>query len=184
MINYEKSIKLAKMLNLSKGNLDLYQSAIEFLPSFLQKPALHQGINIGLNVGLSLASENKVREFIEADNANTIRLMFPNMDFGFNYKNEEMRKNWDKDIVPPPKFEVGGLVPHIKLKDGQSLREKMAHICIQEGKSYEFKVFSGEIEGEPKANQKFLKPDLEDPSLIEPFKWVKIRGDGIINEIN
>ena len=52
--------------------------------------------------------------------------MFPNMDFGFNYQNEEMRKTWDQDVVEPPSFQIGGLVPHIRLKEGRSLRQMMA----------------------------------------------------------
>jgi 2-polyprenyl-6-methoxyphenol hydroxylase-like FAD-dependent oxidoreductase len=60
MLNHDKAIKIAKMLNLNKGNMDLYESAVGFLPSFLQKPALYSGMTIGLNVGLSLASTKKV----------------------------------------------------------------------------------------------------------------------------
>lgn len=40
MINHQKAIKIAKMLNLNKSNLDIYQGAVGFLPGFLQKPAL------------------------------------------------------------------------------------------------------------------------------------------------
>ena len=84
--NFDKSIFLAKLLNLSKDNMDMFQSVVgTVLPSFLQKTALHTGVSIGLTAGLSVASSTSSKEFIESDNANSIRLMFPNLDFGQVY---------------------------------------------------------------------------------------------------
>lgn len=66
--------------------MDMFQSVVgTVLPSFLQKTALHTGVSIGLKAGLSVASSSSSKEFIESDNANSIRLMFPNLDFGQVY---------------------------------------------------------------------------------------------------
>ena len=81
--NFDKSIYLAKMLNLSKDNMDMFQTAVgTLLPSFLQKTTLHTGVKIGLTAGLTVANSESAKHFIESDNKNSIRLMFPNLDFG------------------------------------------------------------------------------------------------------
>ena len=84
--NYKKQIRLSEMMNLSKSNLDYFSSGLSsLLPSYLQKPALESGISVGLKVFLGFADVPKIAKFINADNENTIRLMFPNLDFNSAY---------------------------------------------------------------------------------------------------
>ena len=130
-------------------------------------------MSIGLNVGLNLASTKKVKDFIESDNKNSIRLMFPNLDFNFDHNSEKLREIWDSDIFEKPSYEIGTLAPHIILEDGLSLRQKMAKICLEEGKSYQFVVCSETPKIEPhQYHINHAPPD--------PYKKLVFRGDGIL----
>lgn len=71
MINYNKSVKVASMLDLDVNNADTFTSVVEnFVPSFLDKKKV---LRLGLDIGLMKASltmqfssnEQKVRQFLE-----------------------------------------------------------------------------------------------------------------------
>ena len=71
--------------------------------------------------------------------------MFCNLDFnqgittqdGF-YAEKFMHKVWDLDESVTCPTQIGSLVPHLLLEDGNSLRQLLAKICLEEGKSFEF----------------------------------------------
>ena len=43
-------------------------------------------MSIGLNFATKINDADSIRKFVEKDNKNTIRLTFPNLDFGgYNY---------------------------------------------------------------------------------------------------
>ena len=66
----------------------------------------------------------KIQRFINSDNKNTIRLMFPNLDFNSAYPsmgkdaNQKefaafLTKTWDSDIIQPYATQIGSLAPHL-----------------------------------------------------------------------
>lgn len=48
---------------------------------------LQSGVKFGLNVASKL-DRSEVANFINRDKKNTIRLLFPNLDFGYSYKKD------------------------------------------------------------------------------------------------
>lgn len=106
------------------------------------------GRSVGLKVAHRVADTKQTQEYIESSNLNTIRLTFPNLDFGIAYSDLQrnakfLREQWDQDVWKPFISESGCLVPHVRIKgfsSVSSLRELMAHLCLTEGKSYTFAV--------------------------------------------
>ena len=164
MKNYYKQVKISDQMNLSKENLELYQSVVSSaVPSFLQRSVFQTGISIGLNVAALTLDHSHIQKLISSDNANTIRLMFPNLDFNQTYPQSEqddekwrehIRKTWDSDKVSLFSG-PGTLIPHIILSktsreaimedlgvDCRSLRELVGMLCLKRGKSFDFLVGS------------------------------------------
>ena len=86
---------------------------------------------------------------MEDDNLNTIRLTYPNLDFGMNCEDIEnsefLAKNWDKDEYVSSHCKIGSLVPHIlisslKYPTCSTLRQLMAHVCLTQGHSPTFEL--------------------------------------------
>lgn len=57
---------------------------------------------------------DSIKQFVEQDNKNTIRLIFPNLDFG-GYDEDFLRRNWDEDVFRTNCTKLGSLVPHLLL---------------------------------------------------------------------
>ena len=73
-------------------------------------------MSIGLNVATKINDSDSIKQFVEKENKNTIRLTFPNLDFGGqNYKH--LKKYWDEDVFVPNHAEIGSLVPHLILEN-------------------------------------------------------------------
>jgi len=118
MNNYWKNVKLAEEMWLKKSNLDTYEKAVSsILPSFMQKQLFLAGRDIGLRVAKNVVNHSKIVNYVESNNKNTIRLTFPNLDFGIAYGSKTndsfLRKHWDEDAFKPFAREIGSLVPHI-----------------------------------------------------------------------
>ena len=119
------------MLNL---NPSLAQKAVETfsLFDFPGKDKLaHAGMASALNListGNSLFGvEDKVKDYLEESPANSIRLLFPNLDFSYSYpsmnQNKDLREheaflteNFDKCKFTPYR-EVGSLMPHLLITE-------------------------------------------------------------------
>ena len=76
------------------------------------------GRDVGLKVAAQLVNYDKIKHYIQGDNKTTIRLTFPNLDFGVSSNpdggNENhLRQYWDEDAFRPFQGEVGALVPHL-----------------------------------------------------------------------
>lgn len=97
MINYEKSIQLAKKLNLDASLAQGFASVMsKVAPSPLQKSLLNFGLGLGLQVLQSVASTSALKDYIETDPRNSIRLLFPNLDFNYSYaSNSHLRSSFD-----------------------------------------------------------------------------------------
>jgi len=81
-------------------------------------------MNVGLKIASQIVPSASTKKFVEAENKNTIRLTFPNLDFGG--PNERfLRQNWDEDVFTSDCTKVGSLVPHLLLQDDEciSLRQ-------------------------------------------------------------
>lgn len=141
MVNYEKGVTIAQKLDLNKNLAEMYTDAVDkYLPSFLPKKEIHR---VGLDIGLWKATltkaftsaENELCRFLAESKKNSIKLMFPNLDFSYAYpqtyddkqKHEAFLKaNFDEDQWQPW-LGLGSLVPHVKLSQSKafSLRELM-----------------------------------------------------------
>lgn len=118
--NYWKNVKLAENMWLRKSNLDMYSGLVSHvLPSFMRKAVFEGGREIGLKVASKLVDREKIRKYIESDNKTTIRLTFPNLDFGISTgpdkKGNEihLQKYWDEDAFTPYVQPIGSLIPHL-----------------------------------------------------------------------
>ena len=120
--NYWKNVKLAENMWLRKSNLDMYSSLVSsVLPSFMRKQVFEGGRDIGLKVASKLVDREKIRKYIESDNKTTIRLTFPNLDFGISTGSDKednknhLEKYWDEDAFTPYVKPIGSLIPHLLL---------------------------------------------------------------------
>lgn len=115
MVNYQKSVDLAKGMFLNKSNLETFDSIVQtIVPSFLQKRVFQTGMNTGLKIASQIVPSTKTKAFVENENKNTIRLTFPNLDFGG--PNEQfLRQNWDEDVFKANCTDIGSIVPHLRL---------------------------------------------------------------------
>jgi hypothetical protein len=90
MLNYQKAIRLADKMLLPKNTLDFFSGAVNtVLPSFMQKTVLESTMSLGLSISNNITNSEKIRNFVENDNSNTIRLTFPNLDFNCGYPSKE-----------------------------------------------------------------------------------------------
>ena len=90
------------MMNLNKNNLEIFDLAVQaVVPNFLQKSVFEGFMDAGLKVAHTVIDTSKIKQKIEQDNKNTIRLTFPNLDFGGNDL-EFLTKYWDEDIFHHP----------------------------------------------------------------------------------
>ena len=130
LINYEKSLGIAKKLNLDASHADLFTRALDTLSSPLglsgshqQKQALRASMRAGLTVMQSLSSTEKLAKFITADPRNSIRLLFPSLDFGYSYDPGSKMDLYDyfdtgtERLLMDERLKIsaGELVPHIRL---------------------------------------------------------------------
>ena len=109
---------------------------------------------------------------MEQDNKNTIRLTFPNLDFGIVQGGNEienqrhLRATWDEDAISTNCSELGSLVPHLLLKDKTSclsLRQWMAKQCLDLGKSLTFVV---ELEPMFLQHREYIRNTFSDISWV------------------
>ncbi len=129
MVNYEKGVIIAKKLDLDKDLAEMYTDAVDrFLPDFMPKKTfLQAGLSIGLwkaEITKSLTSrENELCRFLASSKRNSIKLMFPNLDFSYAYpetydlreKHDAfMKDNFDEDQWKPW-VGIGSLIPQLKI---------------------------------------------------------------------
>jgi hypothetical protein len=91
-------------------------------------------MSFGLNFLQSVTSTDAAARFINSDESNSIRLLFPNLDFGFSYAKEPETVSLDdyfdaghsKLIWEDRPIAAGHLLPHIKLSNDTSLRQHLS----------------------------------------------------------
>jgi len=92
-------LEIAKQLGLNPSHANIFTSLVSayapssssLLGSLLgidKNSLLKQGVNIGLNVA-SRFDRTKVAQFINKNKKNSIRLLFPNLDFGYSYRKDD-----------------------------------------------------------------------------------------------
>lgn len=105
----------------------------------MQKTLFLGGRDIGLKVATTIFNSEKTKNFVEQENKNTIRLTFPNLDFGISsgpnksHNQAFLRENWDEDAFRPYASEVGSLVPHLLLQGDSSalsMRQLFTQLCL------------------------------------------------------
>ena len=121
LINWEKSLKIARMLGLNASHASMFTSAVENLvPKGQQQQLLNMGINFGLTLaqGFSQTTSryDEVRKFLAVDPKHSIRLLFPNLDFNYNYDSKEfLTRHFDDPYIQMPLSE-GSLIPSPKVR--------------------------------------------------------------------
>jgi len=121
VINYRKSLDLAKRLNLDAQHARTFASLLHTVtPSQVQKPFLNFGLGLGLKLLQSTADTHRLKEYIESDPRHSIRLLFPNLDFNYNYvADDHLIKLFDEPYQPIGLKQMC-LLPHIKLQSKAS----------------------------------------------------------------
>lgn len=88
----------------------------------------------GLSLLSSVTNVKKCADFINEDNSNSIRLLFPNLDFGYNYDSTRKHDLYDyfdsgaeRLIMDQRGVTLGDLMPHVRIaeasaNDAKSLR--------------------------------------------------------------
>jgi hypothetical protein len=56
---------------------------VSTFPDFLQKSALETGLGIGLKLSANVIPIGGLKKFLESDAKNSIRLLYPNIDFNY-----------------------------------------------------------------------------------------------------
>ena len=74
-------------------------------------------MDFGLKAAHTIINTDKIKQKVEKDNKNTIRMMFQNADLGGNDP-KFLKENWDEDVFKHyPSAKVGNLIPHLRLND-------------------------------------------------------------------
>ena len=131
MINYEKSLKIAKKLNLNASHASLFTNVFDSLTTPLglsgsqtSKNMFNASLKTGLNVLQSVTGTSRAADFIKADDKNSIRLLFPSLDFGYSYDPaargdlyEFFDTGTNNTIMEQRPLAKGQLLPHIRLSE-------------------------------------------------------------------
>ena len=68
MINYHKSVDLAKSMNLNKSTLESFDSLVQtIVPSFLQKSVFESAMDFGLKAAHTVIDTEKIKLNVERD---------------------------------------------------------------------------------------------------------------------
>ena len=160
MINYHKSHLIAQKLGLYQSNVDLLSRVVQTiapsqesfvgqLTGITQKSVFDTGVSVGRGVMNRVFSKKAAGSFIQQSPQNSIRLLFPNLDFNYSYNDSCRRmltENFDTDVYEAKsRLAVGDLIPHLKLRDLNSseiinLRQFLSQIQYDRNMSMEFTV--------------------------------------------
>ena len=145
--NYNKSLKIAQKLGLNASHASLVTSLVHnVVPrSVIDSKSLLQGVmSFGLQATSSIFSTVAAAKYLKQDPRHSIKLLFPNLDFNFNYrgKNAFLLQNWDNLFIRKNPI-VGDLVPVCWLKTDDtsnviSLRQWMSRYQYEAQKSLAF----------------------------------------------
>lgn len=126
MINFQKSLNIATKLGLYQNNAKMLTDLVSTLApskdSFFgrltginQNSLFESGVAVGLSVAGAVFNTKRCKQYIEHDPANSIRLLYPNLDFNYSYNSECARfltQSFDNPVyVKRDKLTVGDLIP-------------------------------------------------------------------------
>lgn len=158
LVNYEKSLAIAKKLNLYASHASLLTNVLDSVStpfglsgSALQKNFLSSTMSTGLKVLNRVTNTRKCADFLNKDESHSIRLLFPSLDFGYSYDSKSRGDLYDYFdtganalIMDERALARGQLVPHIRLQpnpsQAKSLRQLLTKKCFQLGQTLSFKV--------------------------------------------
>ena len=81
---------------------------------------LNTGVSIGLSVSNTLFDTKSCADYIKSNKNNSIRLLYPNLDFNYSYQNNEfLKEHWDSADYHSRDIAVGALVPMIMVTTKQ-----------------------------------------------------------------
>lgn len=102
MINYEKSLTIAKKLNLHASHASLFTNVLDTMTAPLgltgsptQKSLLNSSMKTGLSLLSKVTDTSKAANFLKASDKNSIRLLFPSLDFGYTYDTKRKQDLYD-----------------------------------------------------------------------------------------
>ena len=131
LINYEKSLAIAKKLNLHASHASLFTNVLNTVTSPLgmsgsdtSKSVLRTGMSTGLQLLQSVTKTDKAANFINQDKSNSIRLLFPSLDFGYSYDAKAKTDLYDyfdtgTDTLlmeERKELSVGELLDHVRIR--------------------------------------------------------------------
>ena len=94
-----------------------------------EKAMVKTGMSLGLNILQSVTNTDECAKYINARKQNSIRLLFPNLDFGYKYpvyghdnftETRYMAQKFDEEEILSRRVTVGQLIPHIRLVDNKA----------------------------------------------------------------
>lgn len=102
MINYEKSLTIAKKLNLHASHASLFTNVLDTMTAPLgltgsptQKSLLSTSMKTGLSLLSKVTDTSKAAHFLNESDKNSIRLLFPSLDFGYSYDAKRKQDLYD-----------------------------------------------------------------------------------------
>ena len=156
LINYQKSLEIAKKLNLHASHADLFTRMLDSVStpfglsgSQTQKNVLSTSMKTGLSVLQSVTSTDRAAQFINSDAKNSIRLLFPSLDFGYSYDAAAKADLYDYFDTGTERLlmderqqiSVGELIPHVRLAQpfkATTLRQLLTQLSYEAGQSLTF----------------------------------------------
>jgi hypothetical protein len=70
-------------LGLKADHAKTFTSIVSLMPDVFQKSSLEMGLGFGLKMSANFAPLSGLKNFLEADPKNSIRLLYPNIDFNY-----------------------------------------------------------------------------------------------------
>lgn len=102
LLNYNKSFKIATKLGLHADAAKLFTNVVSNIPEFLQKSTLEVGLGIGLKLSANVIPLNGLKKFLDSEQKNSIRLLYPNIDFNYSQTHENdihLKETWDEPNI-------------------------------------------------------------------------------------
>lgn len=187
-------------MNLSTKHADAFTSIVGTIGrttgiGLNEKAMLQGGLGLGLNLLQSMTNTDDCAKHINARKQNSIRLLFPNLDFGYSYpveghnssaEHKYMVQRFDEEEILSRRVTPGQLMPHIRLVDSEhTLRQWITHTCYDLGKSTNFnpRFNKDKVTISYDDHEETYQMNINDIKYLNRVQEIVVRGDGHIMQV-
>ena len=158
MLNFAKVEKLLSSIGANIDYKDTLSNISNLLPRNLGEPLYNTVLNLG-RAQIRYNKKVSLMNLLENDK-NVLKLIFPFIDYGFNFSKSNDLKDYDLAYLPGS-IDEGSIVPKLALKTGGDVRKAVDRLRNER--------FADEY--------KFLKSEF---ATEVPFSSITIRNDHVI----